>query len=164
MARRVFFSFHYQADIWRVSQVRNSWVTKDLGETAGFWDAAKWESIQRSGDAGIKRWIDNQLKGTSVTVVLIGSETATRKYVLHEIARSYELGKGLLGIKIHGLADKTGKRSIAGTNPFALISVPNGNGDLVSLSKLVSVYNYVTDNGYENMADWIELAAQEAGR
>ncbi len=39
MARRVFFSFHYERDVWRAGQVRNSWVTKDR-EEAGFWDAA----------------------------------------------------------------------------------------------------------------------------
>ncbi len=25
--RRVFFSFHYQRDIWRVQQVKNHWLT-----------------------------------------------------------------------------------------------------------------------------------------
>lgn len=29
MARRVFFSFHYERDIWRANQVRNRWITKD---------------------------------------------------------------------------------------------------------------------------------------
>ena len=75
MARHDFFSFHYQRDIMRVSQVRNSWVTKNNGTTAGFWDAANWESVKRGGDAAIKRWIEEQLDGTSVTVVLIGAET-----------------------------------------------------------------------------------------
>ena len=34
-ARRVFFSFHYQRDIWRVNQVRNHWVAKDDRQAAG---------------------------------------------------------------------------------------------------------------------------------
>jgi hypothetical protein len=70
MARRVFFSFHYKRDGWRVAQVRNSWVTKPDKEAAGYIDAASWEELERQGDEAIKRWINNQLTGTSVTVVL----------------------------------------------------------------------------------------------
>ena len=77
MARRVFFSFHYGRDIWRVNQVRQSWVTKDR-ETAGFWDASLWEEARKKGDAAIKKMIDDALRNTSVTVVLIGAETAHR--------------------------------------------------------------------------------------
>jgi hypothetical protein len=94
MARRVFFSFHYQNDIWRVSQIRDCWVTRDR-TAAGFWDAADWEKVKRGGDAAIKRWIDDQLQSTSVTVVLIGQETASRKYVNYEY--DWDLDNGYTG-------------------------------------------------------------------
>lgn len=61
---------------------------------------AGWESIKRQGDQAIHNWIENQLNGTSVTVVLIGSETSTRRWVKYEIKRSVERGKGLSGIDI----------------------------------------------------------------
>lgn len=63
MARRVFFSFEY-SDIWRVNQVRNSWVTRGV-ELAGFLDKAEFEAIERQGDAAIQQWIDRRLIGTS---------------------------------------------------------------------------------------------------
>jgi len=50
MARRVFFSFHYERDVWRAGQVRNCWVTKDR-EEAGFWDAASWEEVKKKGQS-----------------------------------------------------------------------------------------------------------------
>lgn len=78
MARRVFFSFHFERDAWRASQVRNSGVTKN---DAGFIDSVDWEEVKKKGDKAIKAWIDEQLKGTSVTVILIGNETSERKYV-----------------------------------------------------------------------------------
>ncbi len=87
MARHVFFSFHYQRDIWRANVVRNSWVTQDR-EAAGFWDESLWEEAQKKGDAAIKRMIDEGLKNTSVTVVLIGAETSGRKYVRYELQES----------------------------------------------------------------------------
>jgi len=86
MARRVFFSFHYERDILRVGQIRNSGITKSGVESAGFIDAASWESVKRQGDEAIKRWISSQLDGTSVTVVLIGAETSQREWVKYEIS------------------------------------------------------------------------------
>jgi hypothetical protein len=74
MARKVFFSFHYKNDVWRANQIRNSWVTKDNKEAAGFIDAADFEKVEKEGEDAIKRWISKQLDGTSVTVVLIGSD------------------------------------------------------------------------------------------
>ena len=40
--RRVFFSFHYQNDIWRVNQVRNSWryQHEQQREAEGFFDGS----------------------------------------------------------------------------------------------------------------------------
>jgi len=162
MARRVFFSFHYLNDIWRVSQIRNSWVTQSR-ETAGFWDSADWEEVKRGGDESIKRWIENQLNGVSVSIVLIGSETANRKYVLHEIKRSHELSKGLLGIWIHNMRDRFGDTSSKGNNPFNQFYIEEGNRRK-SLSEIYPTYNWVTDDGYSNFSGWIEDAACAAGR
>jgi len=71
MARKAFFSFHYKGDNWRAGIVRNSWVTQDRTD-AGFFDSAEWEEVKKKNDPDIEKWIDGQLNGTSVTVVLIG--------------------------------------------------------------------------------------------
>ena len=163
MARRVFFSFHYERDVWRASQVRNSWVTKPDREAAGFWDAAAWEEVKKKGDGAIKRWINKQLEGTSVTVVLIGAETSERKYVIYEIKQSYKKGNGLLGIYIHKLKDKDGKVDYKGKNPFDNLYIER-NGRKVYLSEIYPTYDWVDDDGYNNFGDWVEKAAKKAGR
>lgn len=119
MARRVFFSFHYQNDIWRVNQVRNSHVVEGCA-AAGFQDASLWEEALRKGDAAIKRMIDKGLEGTTVTAVLIGSQTASRPYVDYEIARSVERGNGLLGVHIYHLKDALGRTATPGSVPTRL--------------------------------------------
>ena len=78
MARRVFFSFEYEHDVSRAMVVRNSWVTQGK-EAAGFLDAAAFETVKSYGDAAVKRWIDGQLEGTSVTVVLVGAHTCSSR-------------------------------------------------------------------------------------
>lgn len=163
MARRAFFSFHYENDVWRANIVRNSWVTKEDREAAGFVDAADFEEVKKGGDAAIKRWIDNQLVGTSVTVVLIGSETSNRPYVQYELQQSYSRGNGLLGIYIHQLKDRNGNTSSKGSNAFGEIG-KDSNGNTVYFSANYPCYDWVDDDGYNNLGKWIEEAAKKAGK
>ena len=90
--------------------VRNSWVTQGK-EAAGFIDKADFEEVKKKGDAAIKAWIDDQLKGTSVTVVLVGSKTCDSRWVKYEIEKSKEIGNGLLGIDISKIKDLNGNTS-----------------------------------------------------
>lgn len=162
MARRTFFSFHHQNDVWRAGQVRNSWVTQDRID-AGFWDSAEWEAVKKKDKATIQKWIDEQMKGTSVTVVLIGSQTSTREHVGYEICQSHILKKGMLGIYIHNVKNQQGLTDTKGANPFSNWSVER-NGKKVSLASLYPTYDWVADNGRLNIGNWIETAATAAGR
>lgn len=117
MARRVFFSFHYDGDIWRANQVRNCNVVAGADQ-AGFFDHSEYEEAKRSKEAGIRRMILKHLENTTVTVVLIGKETASRPWVKFEIEQSIARKNGLLGIRIHHLKDRTGNSSFwPGSSP-----------------------------------------------
>jgi hypothetical protein len=117
MARRVFFSFHYDTDSFRANQVRNSNVVLGV-EKAGFFDHSEYEDAKKKGDAAIKKMIDGHLEGTSVTVVLIGQYTAERPYVKYEIEQSIARKNGLLGIRIHHLKDHNQLPSFQGPLPY----------------------------------------------
>ena len=160
MARRVFFSFHYENDVWRANIVRNSWV---MADAAGYVDAADFEEVKTGGDVAIKRWIDEQLAGTSVTVVLIGAETSNREYIKYELERSYEKGNGMLGIYIYQLKDRFGNTSKQGSNLFGEIG-KDVSGNPVYFSTHYPCYDWVADDGYNNLSAWIEAAAKKAGR
>ena len=162
MVRRVFFSFHYDRDIWRANVVRNSWVTRDR-EDSGFWDASLWEETKLKGETAIKNLIDNGLKNTSVTVVLIGQETSKRKYVLYEIEQSHNKKNGLLGIYIHEIKDRNGYTDLKGENPFNSLYIENG-WSRKYFSDIYPTYDWKWDNGYYNIGKWVEEAAQRAGR
>ena len=119
MARHVFFSFHYERDIWRTNVVRNSGVVEGSA-AAGFHDASLWEEAKKKGYADVKNLIDKGLAGTTVTVVLIGAQTAQRKFVNYEIAQSIARGNGLLGIYISGIKDNKGNTDSQGSAPQKL--------------------------------------------
>lgn len=122
MARRVFFSFHFERDIFRVNQVRNCNVVAGV-DRAGFYDHSEYEEAKRKGEQEVKRLIRAKLEGTSVTIVLIGSETAARPYVQYEIEQSIARKNGLLGIRIHHLKDP---RTNLSDFPGLVPSVPYG--------------------------------------
>ncbi len=162
MARRVFFSSHYNRDVRRVVQVRNSWVVRRYGEAQPFYDKAEFEQAKKRA-GGIEAWIEQQLKGTSVTVVLFGAETFERKWVRHEIKRSYELGKGILAIDIHKIRDPQLGADVKGKNPLDYWYTTE-NGRKIPFSEQYKTYEWVRDDGYSNMPAWIEAAASALGR
>ena len=135
-------------------------------------DKAEWETVERKGEVAVKSWIDRQMVGTGVTVVLIGQQTATRPYVKYEIQQSIRHRKGILGIHIHGIKDPKRRTTRMGLNPlhdftvmrdhpwFGLFGVKSEQ----RLSDIFQTFDWEEDNGRKNMPDWIEEAAQRANR
>lgn len=121
MARRVFFSFHYAPDVQRAHVVRNSWVTKQDREDAGFFDASVFEATKLRGDDRLKAFIDQGLSGCSVTAVLFGTNTANRRWVRYELLRSFSQGKGILAIDVHTIPNFDRRTAARGPNPLALL-------------------------------------------
>jgi hypothetical protein len=156
MARKIFFSFHYERDAWRAGQVRNCDLIPNEDEY-GFIDAVDWESIQRQGDEAIERWISDQLKFTSVSVVLIGTETAERPWVRHELLESWNRGNGIVGVRIHNIKDRDRKTDVPGRNPFDQFKLPGGT----LLSSICKTYDWVVDDGRNSLGKWVEEAFQE---
>jgi hypothetical protein len=118
MPRRCFYSFHFKPDCHRAAQVRQ------IGsiETSRPATDNDWEAIVGRGNAAIQNWIDNQIAGKSCAIVLVGAETANRKWINYEIIRSWDEGLGLVGIHIHGLKSLDGNTSVKGANPFDFIT------------------------------------------
>jgi hypothetical protein len=145
MAHRTFFSFYYEEDVQRAGVVRNSGALKE-GDVE-FIDGSLWEEAKRQSDAAIQRLIDDALNRTSVTAVLIGTNTFGREWVNYEIAESMRLGKGLLGIYIHNIPDFAGYTASKGSNP-----VPGR----------YNTYDWVYDDGYKNLGSWVDDAYDNA--
>lgn len=142
MAHRTFFSFHYEKDVWRATNVRNSSKLKP-SITPEWIEASIWETAKTKGEAAVKKLIDDGLVGTTVTAVLIGSETASRKWVQYEIDASIERDNGLIGIYIHNIKDTNQKTATKGANPL-----PAG----------YPTYDWVNNVGHTNLGKWVDDA------
>ncbi len=168
--RHVFFSFHYD-DVWRANQVRNMWAV-NKGFTR-FTDVAAFEKVKQQGEKSIKTWIDRQMHGTSVTVVLIGTRTLNRQFVKYEIEQSIQRRNGLLGIHINRLMIRGNK--VRTERPSNNLDRYNPNLSLIQriitpkkyetkscsespVTHPTDYYNWVRDN----IGDWVEEAARRA--
>ncbi len=100
----------------------------------------------------------------SCTVVLVGANTAGRKWINYEIIKFWDDGMGVVGIHIHGLKNSQSSLSAKGSNPFATIGYGNTGR---KLSSIVKCYNPTGANSQERYA-WIKKyltnAVEEAVR
>ena len=192
MAKRVFFSFHYDdVEMFRANVVRNHHVTKEDRDDAWFFDASIWEEARRTGPDALKRLIQNALDNTSVTSVLVGSDTYSRQWVQYEIVMSMYRGNHVFGVHINGIRDRDRMTKTNGPNPFEFLGIqynsngtavtihtwngtawqsfdhfpgytlkdqrpPDQRGNFYQLSKWYRVYDWVSDDGYNNFVKWVE--------
>lgn len=153
MKRQVFYSFHFDNDVMRVQQIRNIGVVEGNKPVA----PNNWEQIKRS-EYAVKKWIDDNMKYKSCVVVLVGSETASRKWVDYEIRKAWNEGKGIFGVYIHNLKDPRTGTCRKGANPFDNVLLKNGQ----KLSSLVPCYDPNSWDAYNdiarNLEGWVEKA------
>ena len=151
--RQVFYSFHFKNDVMRVQQIRNMGVIEGNRPVS----PNEWETMKRKGENSIKSWIDNAMKYRSCIVVLVGSDTANRKWVQYEIKKGWNDGKGVVGIYIHNLKCPNNGYDKKGKNPFKTFKVGEKN-----FSEIVRCYDpnpYDTYNDIKkNIGNWIEEA------
>jgi hypothetical protein len=121
-----------------------------------------WEEVKKGGDNAVRTWINEQMKGRSCVVVLVGNATAGRKWINYEIKKAWDEGRGLVGVHIHNLKNLAGEQSSKGSNPFVGFTV--GDQSLSSIAEVfdppystsTSVYSHIQ----EHLEAWVEEAIE----
>ena len=193
--RNVFYSFHYD-DVLRVNHVRQSGKIRPADSGRNLRDRSLWEKVKRTDPSNLKRVINKGLEGTSVTCVLAGYETWSRRWVRYEIARSLFRGNGLLTVHIDRCKCPRSGIGARGSNPLAAMALGwdsyiyehRGNqwvryadltdkvpvwprwlakpaeGYVMPLSSAAPSYDWISNDGYNNLLHWTDAAARRAGR
>lgn len=158
--RQVFYSFHYKHDNWRAAQVRKIGFIEGNNPVSD----NEWETVKAGGDRAIRHWIDSQMSYRSCTVVLVGSRTANRHWINYEIRKSWDDGRGVVGIRIHGLQDQEGSTSARGKNPFDYVDWGDTGKPLSAIVKCYDPPGHSSKEKYrrisEHLADLVEEAIQ----
>jgi hypothetical protein len=92
--RNVFISFHSE-DEWAVNLLRSQ--AKDQRFDVSFRDY----SIKEPFDSAWKSQAKDIIDQTSVMIVMIGEDTASREAVNWEIREAHKQGKRVIGVRIH---------------------------------------------------------------
>ncbi|WP_299393320.1 TIR domain-containing protein [Pelagibius sp.] len=160
MKRKCFYSFHYKPDSTRAAKVRNIGVIEGNAPVSD----NDWESVTKGGDQAIRNWIGRQMSGRSCTVVLVGANTANRKWINHEIIRSWDSNMGVVGIRIHGLTDLAGDTASVGKNPFDFIGYGNTGKKLSAIVKCYTPGGSTSKERYDWISKHLSNAVEEAIR
>lgn len=161
---KVFYSFHFDNDVFRVQQIRNIGVIEGNEPVS----VNEWEEARKT-HGGIERWIENNMKDKSCVVVLIGAETHLRPWVQYEIAKGWNDGKSVVGIYVHNLKDpRTAKdppmygKCAKGANPFGQVKFQSG----ATLAQYVPCFDPSFSDAYgdieRNLSNWISRAVKKS--
>lgn len=154
--RQIFYSFHFDNDVFRVQIVRQ------MGVIEGNEPVSKntWETVKGNGSAAIENWINDNMNGKSCVIVLIGTDTSKRPWVDYEIKKAWKDGKGLLGVHIHNLSSMNAGKCTKGKNPFDAIAFTQGGKPFVP-----SCYDPSASDAYgdisKNLSAWVEAAIKQ---
>lgn len=122
MPKKVFYSFQYHPDNWRVHQVINRGA---ISGGAAF-TPQEWEKVRLHSDAAIKEWIHVQMNYSKAVIVLVGETTAESRWVKYEIEKAWNDRRPLIGVRINGLKDSNGNTQRRGINPFDIVTDQHG--------------------------------------
>lgn len=148
MAKRVFFSFHYQDVVdFRANVVRKHHTLKEDRDVAGYHDASIWEDAKKQGEIALKRLINSGLDQTTNTCVLIGTGTYARPWVRYELLKSFKKGNHIFGVHINSIKGKDGKTKDSGRNPLDYVGVRFSDSGMTA-----TMYEWI-DNS------WVEYSA-----
>lgn len=99
--RKVFTSFHHRGD----QKVVDNFIRQFSAELEIFTDSSLERAANSEDVDYLTQVCRDNIKNTSVTIVMIGRETGGRKFVDWEILNTLTREHGLVGIKVPGLSD-----------------------------------------------------------
>lgn len=162
MARKVFFSFHYERDSQRVSQIRECNCISQHFTKSPFLPKSEWEAIQRTDETAVRNWIDKNMNGTSVPILCFWLETHTRPWVKYELEKAHREKGGIVAIDLSSMSTMQNQIDPIGINPLKK-AYDSSRTELFNYSNY-KTYHWINNEGRNNINKWVENAAQLVGR
>ncbi|MDD5731947.1 MAG: TIR domain-containing protein [Patescibacteria group bacterium] len=139
MARKIFVAFDSNTNLGAYYEIMSCEALSGYDKNP-FYDLGGLFTIRSQGKEGMKNWVEKQLKGTSVVIILRNDETESFEWIGYTIQKSIEYGKGLLLIDIRE---------------------DSGNKYEIPVLEGYRAFNWYSDNGVENIGKWVEEEAEK---
>lgn len=150
--RYIFPSYDWD-DAWLVNQIMN--LPEVIGaKNIGFLKGVPNEEIKQSDDK-IKKWIDENMNKCSCLILFCGENTYKSRWVKYEIELAREKNKGRFIIQLEGMTKRDNTICKRGIDPYEYYGFYSCGG--IKAYEIKS-YNWINNNGINNISSWIEDA------
>lgn len=137
----IFISYHYDRD----NQIARE-ITEIINTDKINVFSVVRENEKKKDDEIIKNWVDEEIKKTKITILLISKETLGRKYVSYELSKSLLNGNTVIPILIDSEENAFNEKSIDSVNK-KLYEELSG--------RKLKIRKWFQENGKENILRWL---------
>lgn len=162
MNKKVFFCYDYENDTDRAMVVKEVW-----GEPSDdFISTNEFSRLSIGSKVKLYDWIDKQLDGTVLTVILLGNKTLDMPYVQYAVKRSLEHKNGLLGIFINTIVSESIPKALDAEKYWrknSTTQIDTVEGYPRYFNEVCSeVHDFNSELGYTNLKNWIQSAISKS--
>ena len=100
----------------------------------------------------IKNWVDEEIKRTRITILLISAETLDRKYVSYELSKSLLNGNSIIPILIDSEENAFNEDGINSVKQKLDVELSGRN---------LKIRKWFQENGKENILRWLNEALEK---
>lgn len=142
----VFISYHYNSDnkiAKEITDIINS-------DKINIFNVVK--ENEKKNDANIiKNWIDEEIRQTKITIVLLSRKTLERDFVLYELEKSKSNGNSIIPILIDSCANSFSEEDI---------NLIEQTINSVLVKKKIKMRRWFQEKGSENVLRWLNEALE----
>lgn len=143
----IFISYHYDSDNKIAREITEIINTDKIN----IFTVVKENEKKKDAEI-IKNWVDEEIKKTRITILLISSKTLEREYVSYELSKSVLNGNSIIPILIDSKQNGFTKESI---------NLVKQKLNLELSGKRVRIRKWFQDNGKENILRWLNEMLEE---
>lgn len=143
----VFLSYHYDSDNKIARQITELINT----DTINIFTVIR-EDEKEKDDEIVKNWVDEKIKGTKITILLISKETLDRKYVSYELEKSLSQRNSIIPILIDSEENAFDDEKID-------LIIQKLDTELLGMK--LKLRKWYQENGKENILRWLNEELEE---
>ena len=143
----IFISYHYDSDNHIAREITEIINTDKINVFS-----VVRENEKQKDDEIIKNWVDEEIKKTRITILLISEKTFDRKYVSYELSKSLLNGNTVIPILIDSEENAFNEDGI---------NLVNKKLDKELSGKKLKIRKWFQENGKENILRWLNEALEK---